>query len=80
VDGRFVSYWLLPGQELPADPAVADELGPWLAELERRFPRRTPLAEEELEVADEGTEDRRYPSHQITRLGMMRKLSREGTR
>jgi hypothetical protein len=54
VDGRFVSYWLLSGQQLPADPAVADELGPWLAELERRFPRRTPLDEEELEVEDEG--------------------------
>jgi hypothetical protein len=46
VDGRFVSYWLLPGQELPAELAGGDDLGPWLAELERRFPPATPLDEE----------------------------------
>jgi hypothetical protein len=53
VDGRFVSYWLLPGQELPADPSVVDEVDRWLAELERQFPPATPLDEEELGVEDE---------------------------
>jgi hypothetical protein len=54
VDGRFVSYWLLPDQKLPGDPAGGDEVDRWLAELGRRFPPRTPLDEEGLEVADEG--------------------------
>jgi hypothetical protein len=54
VEGRFVSYWLLPGQQLPAELCGDDDLSPWLDELERRFPPRTPLDEEELEAADEG--------------------------
>jgi hypothetical protein len=54
VEGRFVSYWLLPGQQLPAELAGDDDLSPWLEKLERQFPPRTPLDEEELEVADEG--------------------------
>jgi hypothetical protein len=78
VEGRFVSYWLLPGQHLPAELAGDDDLSPWLDKLERQFPPRTPLDEEELEVGDEGIEGRRYPWHQITCSGMMRKLSREG--
>jgi hypothetical protein len=46
VDGRRISYWLLPGQEPP--PPVPPEseptdLEPWLAPLRERFPPPTPL-------------------------------------
>jgi hypothetical protein len=51
-DGKSVSYWLLPGQELPAALSDSSGLDPWLAELERQFPPRTPL-DEENEVEDE---------------------------
>jgi hypothetical protein len=54
VEGRFVSYWLLPGQQLPAELVGGDDLSPWLDELERRFPPRTPLDEEEFEGEVEG--------------------------
>jgi hypothetical protein len=46
-DGQPVSYWLLHGQELPAD--LGDELQRMLAELERQFPPRTPLEEDDLD-------------------------------
>jgi hypothetical protein len=43
--GRRLSYWLLPGQQLPADEAAKDEydLEPWLAPLREQFPPSTPL-------------------------------------
>jgi hypothetical protein len=46
VDGKMLSYWLLPGQKLPAD--VADEpnpndLEPWLAPLRERYASGNPL-------------------------------------
>jgi hypothetical protein len=46
VDGKVVSYWLLPGQELPAGVAPETnphDLEPWLAPLRERFPAPTPL-------------------------------------
>jgi hypothetical protein len=46
VNGRTVSYWLLPGQELPADippEAVEPDLEPWMAPLREMFPAPTPL-------------------------------------
>jgi hypothetical protein len=46
VEGTPLSYWLLPGQELPptvpADAAPPD-LEPWFAPLRKQFPPRTPL-------------------------------------
>jgi hypothetical protein len=47
--GKPVSYWLLPGQELPADPSDDGELRRMLAELERQFPPSTPLDEDDLD-------------------------------
>jgi hypothetical protein len=48
VNGAAVSYWLLPGQQLPetipADSIVPD-LEPWLAPLREQFPASTPLDE-----------------------------------
>jgi hypothetical protein len=46
IEGRPVSYWLLEGQELPAEVRGEWDLSPWLAELEKQFPRQTPLDEE----------------------------------
>jgi hypothetical protein len=46
-DGRPVSYWLLPGQELSAEKFGDDEVGRWLAELERQYPPPNPLDEED---------------------------------
>jgi hypothetical protein len=46
-DGRPVSYWLLPGQELSTGDTDVDELTRQLAELEKQFPRRTPLDEDD---------------------------------
>jgi hypothetical protein len=46
-DGRPVSYWLLPGQELPAGLSGSCEIDRLLAEMEKRFPPRTPLDEED---------------------------------
>jgi hypothetical protein len=40
--GPFISYWALPGQELPCDPDLPD-LEPWLAPLREQFPSPTPL-------------------------------------
>jgi AAA domain len=45
-DGRPVSYWLLPGQELPAGASDCPELDRLLAEMERQFPPRTPLEQD----------------------------------
>jgi hypothetical protein len=47
-DGVKRSYWLMPGQELPAGlrgPAVLGELEEWLAPLREKYPSRTPLDE-----------------------------------
>jgi hypothetical protein len=49
VDDRPVSYWLLPGQELPAGLSRDPELDRMLAELEKQFPPPTPLDEDDLE-------------------------------
>src|SRR5262249_49928932 len=46
VEGKILSYWLLPGQQLPdtvpADAAPPD-LEPWLGPLREEFPPSTPL-------------------------------------
>jgi hypothetical protein len=44
-DGSRLSYWLLPGQELPQpDPAEdPDSLEPWLAPLREKYPSASPL-------------------------------------
>ncbi len=42
-------YWLLLGQELPAELRIAspaDDLEEWLAPLRAKYPSRTPLDEE----------------------------------
>jgi len=42
--GQRVSYWLLPGQDLPeAAKGFQYDLNNWLAELDEKFPRPTPL-------------------------------------
>ncbi len=44
--GQRLSYWLLPGQELPELPVLEDappSLEPWLAPLRKEFPPATPL-------------------------------------
>ncbi len=46
LDKTPVSYWLLPGQELPATvppEAAPPDLEPWLRPLRERFPPTTPL-------------------------------------
>jgi hypothetical protein len=45
VDGAPCSYWLLPGQELPADVArdAGPDLEPWLKPLREKYPPPTPL-------------------------------------
>jgi hypothetical protein len=51
-DGRPVSYWLLPGQEVT--PVGLDpELRRIFADLEKQFPPATPLDEDDLEGPDE---------------------------
>jgi hypothetical protein len=43
------NYWLLPGQELPAAVADADDpfsLEPWLAPLREKYPEATPIDED----------------------------------
>ncbi len=47
--GRPVSYWLLQGQELPSGPSGFPELDRLIAELERQYPPRTPLDEDDLD-------------------------------
>jgi hypothetical protein len=45
-DGQRLSYWLLPGQQLPErvpPQAVPPDLEAWLAPLRERFPPSTPL-------------------------------------
>jgi hypothetical protein len=53
-EGRPVSYWLLPGQEAPGGPTGDPELDRFIREMERQFPPRTPLDEEEPDDGDEG--------------------------
>ena len=46
LEGRLVSYWLLPGQELPASvppESIPPDLEPWLAPLREKYPPLTPL-------------------------------------
>lgn len=46
LDGKQLSYWLLEGQDLPADippEATPLDLEPWLAPLREQFPPSTPL-------------------------------------
>jgi hypothetical protein len=47
--GAQRSYWLLPGQQLPADTQNPDtaELDAWLRRLEEQFPPWTPLDDDE---------------------------------
>src|SRR5262245_35685477 len=48
-DGVQRSYWLLAGQELPAElrpPVDPNSLEEWLAPLREKYPERTPLDEE----------------------------------
>jgi hypothetical protein len=50
-DGRTVSYWLLKGQELTTEQAgVPDDLARFFAEMEKQFPPRTPLDEDEMDT------------------------------
>jgi hypothetical protein len=46
VKGEQLTYWLLPGQELPPNlgqDAAAEDLEPWLAPLREKYPPATPL-------------------------------------
>jgi hypothetical protein len=47
VEGKLLSYWLLPGQQLPSSAlppeAAPPDLEPWLAPLREQFPPLTPL-------------------------------------
>jgi len=46
VNGKIVSYWLLPDQKIPTglSPAAdANDLEPWLGPLRKQFPPATPL-------------------------------------
>jgi hypothetical protein len=43
--GRQESYWLLPGQELPAQAFGEEDLEPWLGPLRQKYPSATPLDE-----------------------------------
>jgi hypothetical protein len=48
-DGRPVSYWLLPGQELPSGFSGCPEFEAWLAKAEKEFPPPTPLDDDDLD-------------------------------
>ena len=48
-DGRPVSYWLLPEQELPDDPSDCPELDRLFADMEKQYPPRTPLDEDDFD-------------------------------
>jgi hypothetical protein len=48
-DGKPVSYWLLPGQELPEGLSDSPEFDRLIAELERQFPPRPPLDDDDLD-------------------------------
>ena len=48
-DGRPVSYWLLPDQELSGDPSDCPELDRLFADMEKQYPPRTPLDEDDLD-------------------------------
>ncbi|HMF12774.1 MAG TPA: hypothetical protein VKE94_10725, partial [Gemmataceae bacterium] len=45
---RPVSYWLLPGQELPDHFACEREWDRWMADLEKQWPSRTPLENDDF--------------------------------
>jgi hypothetical protein len=47
-DNQPVSYWLLPGQELPSEVAGSDEVSRWIAEMEKQYPPPNPLEEDDL--------------------------------
>ena len=50
-DGRPISYWLLRGQELTTEQTgVPDDLARYFAEMEKQFPPRTPLDEEDADL------------------------------
>jgi hypothetical protein len=43
-DGDRLSYWLLPGQELPAEASpFPQDLKPWLDPLMKQFPSSSPI-------------------------------------
>jgi hypothetical protein len=44
---RAINYWLLPGQELPAQFAAQNNVDRYIAELQKQFPPRTPLDEDD---------------------------------
>jgi len=48
-DGRQVSYWLLPGQEVPGGDSLDPDLRRFFAEAEKKFPPLTPLDEDYLD-------------------------------
>jgi hypothetical protein len=48
-EGRPVSYWALPGQEVPGSRSGCPELDRMIAELEEQYPPPTPLDEEDLD-------------------------------
>jgi hypothetical protein len=56
-----VSYWLLPGQKLPDDSTLEPSVAQWLADLEKQYPPRTPLEDDELEQDDEQDGERGEP-------------------
>jgi putative DNA primase/helicase len=45
-DGRHENYWLLPGQEVPAEAFGGEDLEAWLGPLREKYPSATPLDEE----------------------------------
>jgi len=47
--GKPVSYWLLRGQEIPAGISDNEEFDRQIAELERQWPPRSPLDDEDLD-------------------------------
>jgi hypothetical protein len=47
-NGRPVSYWALPGQEIPGSRTGCPELDRMIAELEKQYPPPTPLDDEDL--------------------------------
>jgi hypothetical protein len=52
-DGRPVSYWLLPGQQLPEGLSDTPDIDRLLADLERKYPSPTPLEAEDPDGDDQ---------------------------
>jgi hypothetical protein len=44
-----VSYWLLPAQNPPSALSDFPDVAAWLAELEKEFPPRDPLDQDDLD-------------------------------